>query len=124
MDWVIWVICAVIGWKIISGVIGFVAEVIWIVRPQTFTLPDGSVTRAKPVGTFEITYRDRFGEVTRRTIKPLVRSEAGDPIITSYCDLRREVRTFRASRIIECVDLETGEVIENLADRVPTGDNV
>lgn len=121
MEWIIWAFVAAIGFKIVAGIFDAVREFVDIIRPRGRPQIEGS----KPsVGEFEIVYRDRNGEVTRRVIKPFFRSDERDPIISAYCATRRDVRSFRMSRIVECVDLETGEVVDNLAMRVPTGESL
>lgn len=57
---------------------------------------------------FEIKYKDSDGSVTLR--KVFVREFDGK-VLNAYCFLRNENRTFYIPRIIECIDLETGEVL-------------
>ena len=59
---------------------------------------------------FEIKYRSADDEVTVRKIH--VRNFDGK-VLDAYCFLRNEDRTFYVPRILECVDLETGEVLNN-----------
>lgn len=121
MEWIIWAFVAAIGFKIVAGIFDAVREFVDIIRPRGRPQIEGS----KPsVGEFEIVYRDRNGEVTRRVIKPFFRSDERDPIISAYCSVRRDIRSFRQSRIEECIDLETGEIVGDLVDRIPTGDRL
>jgi len=62
-----------------------------------------------------IEYRDGAGSFTKRNIR-LMKYGAwdGGAILWAYCHLRNANRTFRTDRIISCVDLDTGEVIDNL----------
>ena len=67
--------------------------------------------------TFAIEYADREGVVTEREISPtsihLIRFE---PVIyiKAYCHMRKETRTFRSDRIMECRNLKTGRKIADL----------
>ena len=65
-------------------------------------------TRLKP--NFELKYKSAEGEVTLRKI--YVRDFDGR-VLDAYCFLRNEDRTFYIPRIVECIDLETGEVLSN-----------
>ena len=123
MDWIIWLFVALIGLRIAVGIFNFIVEMIEIFLPQHGVVSVRQAPR-NAVGEFEIVYRDRGDEITRRKIKPFFRTDARDPLITAYCAMRQDVRSFKASRIMECIDLETGEVVQNLARRVPTGDDL
>ena len=57
---------------------------------------------------YEITYTDYEGERTTRKISVL---KFDGKSIESFCFLRGEERTFYIKRISECVDLSTGEVV-------------
>lgn len=59
---------------------------------------------------YEIKYRDFEGKESVRKI--FVRNFDGK-VLDAYCFLRNEGRTFYIPRIVECVDLETGEVLIN-----------
>lgn len=59
---------------------------------------------------YEIKYRDFEGKESVRKI--FVRDFDGKTL-DAYCFLRNEGRTFYISRIVECVDLDTGEVLSN-----------
>jgi len=62
----------------------------------------------------EIDYKDRNGLNTTRQIKVngyRISSNKKDAEIWGYCYLRNAGRTFYASRIKRCVDLDTGEII-------------
>lgn len=62
---------------------------------------------------FEIKYKSAEDEVTVRKI--YARNFDGK-VLDAYCFLRNENRTFYIPRIIECVDLETGEVLSSKAN--------
>lgn len=65
----------------------------------------------------EIDYTDRNGLSTTRQIKVngyRISSNRKDAEIWGYCYLRNAGRTFYASRIKRCVDLETGEIITDI----------
>ena len=58
----------------------------------------------------EIIYKDAEGNLSKRKIAVV---SFDGRMIESYCFLRNERRTFYVQRIIECVDLSTGEVIKD-----------
>lgn len=62
-----------------------------------------------------ISYKNSKNEISNRriTIKTVKRSSNGDIVIGAYCFERKALRTFRADRIIEAIDIETGEVLDN-----------
>lgn len=63
---------------------------------------------------FRVKYRDFHGTLTERNIRFIaVNKETGVLMIEAFCELKKEERTFRADRIQECVNLSTGEMIEN-----------
>ena len=65
----------------------------------------------------EIDYRDRNGQDTTRRIrlKRFACNESlTDAALMAHCYLRGGFRSFRASRVQRCVDVETGEIIHNL----------
>lgn len=61
--------------------------------------------------SFGIRYSDAKGNESQRriTVKSLT-PQASDLLVKAYCHERRAARAFKASRIQEIVDLETGEV--------------
>ena len=61
-----------------------------------------------------ISYKNSKGEVSERriSVKTLDRSESGHLLIRAYCYERKALRTFRADRIIQAIDIETGEVLD------------
>jgi predicted DNA-binding transcriptional regulator YafY len=62
-----------------------------------------------------IEYRDGNGSLTKRDIRLMKYGPwEGGAILWAYCHLRQANRTFRTDRILTCVDLDAGEVIENL----------
>lgn len=59
---------------------------------------------------YEIKYKDAEGNISVRKI--FVRDFDGR-VLEAYCFLRNDDRTFYVPRIVECVDLATGEVLSN-----------
>lgn len=81
---------------------------------------EGSLWDASAVeaagGRLQIVYVDAAGSVTTRAITVRrIGAIDDDYLITAHCSLRNDRRTFRASRIESCVDLDTGEVVEDVA---------
>lgn len=64
-----------------------------------------------------ISYKNSKGEVSERriSVKTVNRSSSGNIMVGAYCYERRAFRHFRADRIIEAVDLATGEIIDTQA---------
>ena len=58
---------------------------------------------------YEIEYKDAEGVPSRRKISLI---SFDGKVIEAYCFLRHEERTFYIPRIVECVDLSTGEVVD------------
>lgn len=69
------------------------------------------ISNLKP--NYEIKYRDADGNESLRKI--FVRDFDGK-VLDAYCFLRNEDRTFYIPRIVECVDLETGEALSSDKD--------
>lgn len=65
-----------------------------------------------------ISYQNAKGEKSDRriSVKRVSRSANGDLLIRAYCYERKAIRCFRADRIIEAVDLATGEVLDTRAE--------
>lgn len=62
-----------------------------------------------------IKYIDRSGKSSQRDITTKsISMHFGDGTIEAYCQTQRGPRTFKMDRIIECIDLETGEFIEDV----------
>ena len=63
-----------------------------------------------------IKYKDGQGQVTKRDIDvyKFGRTSYGG-FILAVCNLRNANRSFRTDRILECIDLETGEFIKDVA---------
>jgi hypothetical protein len=61
-----------------------------------------------------ISYKDAKGDISHRriSVRTVNRTDDGDILIKAYCYERRSARSFRADRIIEAVDLTTGEVLD------------
>jgi len=65
--------------------------------------------------TFKIKYKDAKGNVTRRTIDMYKIGEIEDGFfILAHCRLRKGNRTFRTDRMLECIDMDTGEVLYDI----------
>jgi len=62
----------------------------------------------------ELLYENADEEINRRIVR--ISSYDGSAYLNCFCELRDEPRTFRIDRIQEAVDVETGELIENLPD--------
>lgn len=68
-----------------------------------------AVKNKSDIPDFEIKYVSSDGEETVRQIKVI---DFKGRMLEAVCFLRHEKRTFAVSRIAECVDLSTGEVIQ------------
>lgn len=68
---------------------------------------DGIAVRAH----LKLAYRDADDALTHREVLVSRYIPEGDGYIVAFCSLRKDSRTFRLDRIIEAVDLETGEVL-------------
>lgn len=69
--------------------------------------------------TLNFDYVDAEGERTHRTVDvKMVDRAPNDTYLRTMCHLRGEPRIFKTSRISNCVDIETGEIInsKNLSD--------
>ena len=67
------------------------------------------------IADLRIQYKDLNGRVTERNIhlRSVVKKD-GVLWMHSHCDLRGETRSFLGSRVIQCVDLNTGELISDV----------
>jgi uncharacterized membrane protein YwzB len=66
--------------------------------------------------TFKIKYKDGNGNTTKREIYINKYGKASfGGFILAHCFLRDENRTFRADRVLECIDCETGEYIKDVS---------
>ena len=71
--------------------------------------------------TFHIIYIDGAGNKTERTVDiKQFGALLGTNLLIGNCRLRSATRTFRTDRIQQCVDVETGEVIEDVAEYLRT----
>ena len=59
-----------------------------------------------------ITYKNSKGEISERRVK--VSSSDGSEYIYAQCLLRNEARTLRIDRILNCTNLDNGEVVDNI----------
>lgn len=65
--------------------------------------------------TLKLRYCDANQSVTERTVTVRqVGSVPGASLLIAHCHMRDATRTFRSDRIRECVDVETGEVIQDV----------
>jgi len=63
---------------------------------------------------FRIKYRDGKGQETERVIDIYKFGEAQHGwFFLAYCQLREGNRTFRSDRVLECVDMKTGEYVND-----------
>ena len=60
-------------------------------------------------------YEDAEGNTTKRpiSISKINKNADGERYLNGYCWMRRGPRCFKCDRIVEAIDLETGEVIED-----------
>lgn len=68
-------------------------------------------------GTIEFSYVDAIGQETRRKAKILSVERygaSGHLHLNAYCLLRGDIRQFRTDRMSDPVDLETGEIIDDV----------
>ncbi len=63
-----------------------------------------------------ITYVDNMGRESQREITVhRVDEQHGQTVLRAFCHGRHQNRTFNTLQIVELVDLETGEVVEDVA---------
>ncbi|WP_350649604.1 WYL domain-containing protein [Pseudomonas sp. HY13-MNA-CIBAN-0226] len=74
---------------------------------QSLENDEGIAVRAH----LKLAYRDADGVLSDREVMVSRYVSDGDGYIVAFCRLRKDSRTFRLDRIIEAVDLETGEVL-------------
>jgi hypothetical protein len=75
-----------------------------------------TVLDAGPLGTVRLAlhYEDGKGARSHRVIQvKSVQSHGDDYVMWGFCELRSRVQCFRIDRIVEIVDMRTGEVSEN-----------
>ncbi len=62
---------------------------------------------------FGLVYEDAHGSVSERKVRVVaVTKKNDDHYMQAFCEMRKAVRSFRLDRILEAVDLSTGELIE------------
>jgi hypothetical protein len=91
-------------------------------RPSTVSyqpMEDGAKSqrnsrRGAPAHVLAIDYIDNDGNRTHRVIEVQSRDRGGWGYLAAYCRLRHERRTFRLDRITHCVNVETGEIIDDI----------
>ncbi|MDB5582800.1 MAG: hypothetical protein JWR80_7976 [Bradyrhizobium sp.] len=65
--------------------------------------------------TFDIAYIDARDEPSRRRVDIMSVSDYGEWFyIDAWCHLRRDLRSFRSDRVIECISASTGEIVGNV----------
>lgn len=65
--------------------------------------------------TFKIKYKDAAGKTSKRTIDVYRFGNASFGFfLLAHCKLRNANRTFRTDRILECIDMDTGEIISDV----------
>lgn len=75
-----------------------------------------ALAKAVNAGRIEIIYEDRRGDVSKRRISPIEIKQTDDKrwMITAFCELRHEERTFYADNIVRAIDCESGELITDV----------
>lgn len=82
---------------------------------QSFT--DEEVTETPATGRYWISYLDAQGRPSAREIVVSgVNEYLADSLIKAQCLLRHANRSFRQSRIQKAIDVQTGEIIDDLAE--------
>lgn len=80
---------------------------------ESFNVRSAKRVRAR----LRLDYIDSTGERTRRDVVVHQYGRSGrTALMRGHCSLRNATRTFRVDRIQSCVDLETGEVLTDVAD--------
>lgn len=93
------------------------------VRPSAGTAPQDPYVLENLSFDVLLKYQDAKGDVTDRhvTVRSVVISFADQVVtwrtLTGYCHLRKMARTFRADRIVDIADADTGEI---WPDMLPT----
>ena len=83
-------------------------EPVWV---SSIEKPKKKVGQDRPMQPeFEIRYIDAAGRVSVRQIYVI---DFDGRLLEAYCFLRNEERSFIVDRIDECVDLSTGEVVDD-----------
>lgn len=69
----------------------------------------------------QITYQDAKGDRSKRKIRVDSFSDVKElGLLKAYCYLRSANRTFRIDRVSSCVDIETGEVVDDIRHHLRT----
>jgi tellurite resistance protein len=86
-----------------------------VVKDETEDIPWGAFDGYPVKAALRIGYVDGEGNKTFRNIDVReVDNYLSGGMIYAFCKLRNAIRTFRIDRIQECVDMETGEIIEDV----------
>lgn len=118
MEWMFWLVAGAVGLYLTSKAGG-----------QAKSAQGGAGSSGEPsfwdVATpkdstvqLRIGYEDAYGRKTDRNIDVrLFGSDSyGEALISAFCHLRGEPRTFRVDRVAWAIDRETGEMIESLPE--------
>lgn len=96
------------------------AAIYWIdgaVGSKQTTRP--TENHARPIASWRIRYRDADGSESERDIDVEGAQKDGrHTMFFAFCRLRNDHRSFRSDRILSCIDLDTGEVIDNPARHI------
>ncbi|MBE7219112.1 MAG: TerB family tellurite resistance protein [Caulobacteraceae bacterium] len=72
---------------------------------------EGEVSSDAPPLVFELTYADNRRAHSHRIVTlRRIEQRPGDLVVVAFCHLRTSLRSFLASRIVELIELSTGEV--------------
>jgi hypothetical protein len=106
-----------------------IAAVWFVLHQKAKAKPEGTLVRRTPepepeydirpsfsaTATLRLWYTDRNGQKTERTVDVWeVGTGVSDNTLVGYCQLRQEPRKFYLHRIHQCVDTETGELINDI----------
>jgi len=84
---------------------------------QPYTQPNISqyweTTESVPVNTsLRLNYTDANGDNSEREVR--IDKYNGSCYLNGYCNLRKDIRSFRIDRIKECIDIDSGEVVNDI----------
>lgn len=78
----------------------------------------GDVTTLEPIGGYSciLAYQSAKGAISQRQVScTKIERAAGVDYLRAFCHVRQANRTFRISRVVQIIDLHTGEVIDDPA---------
>lgn len=81
-----------------------------------------ALEKARNMERIEIIYEDRHGNVTKRRISPmhLKGYDDGSWVLDAFCEDKQAQRSFYLSRIVRCIDCETGEEVKDILEFLKT----